>query len=130
MAIGRSGLVSTKPRHAPKAGLLHVAPVNNPVLRIERRRNRCGRCTATRRPIGPPQSWTTAGVGEIEMVDERQHRCHEALVGVEAGIRRLVGLAEPGIVGGYDAVARRHERRDHVPVQERPGRLTVKEHDG
>ena len=55
--IGRSGFRTAKSRHAMKP--LLTRPVNSPVLRITSRSTRSGLSTAHRRPIGPPQSWTT-----------------------------------------------------------------------
>jgi hypothetical protein len=46
-------------RNAHQASLILCLPVQSPVSRIAIRLTRSGFSTATRRPIGPPQSWTT-----------------------------------------------------------------------
>ena len=65
---GRSGFFSAKSRHAMKP--LLTRPVNRPVFMITRRSTRSAFSTAQRRPIGPPQSWTTTvAPREVEPVE-------------------------------------------------------------
>ena len=66
--IGRSGVRSANSRHAMKP--LLTRPVNRPVFRITSRATRSACSTAQRRPIGPPQSWTTTVTSlEVDLVE-------------------------------------------------------------
>src|SRR5437763_16647121 len=52
-----------------------------------------------------------------------------AVIGVPADVGGLVGAPKAGVIGGDAAKAGVTDRRDHLPPQERPGRLTVEEDD-
>ena len=89
-----------------------------------------GCSTATRRPIGPPQSWTTTVASRRSSSSTRAAIARRvAVVGVPADVDRLVRAAEPGQVGRDAAVARVAHRRDHLAPQERPRGLAVHEQD-
>ena len=91
-------------------------------------RSRCS--TATRSPIGPPQSCTTTvAPRRSSSSNRRQHRLRVAVVAVPADVGGLVRAPEARQVGGDAAVAGVAHRRHHLAPQERPGRLAVKEHD-
>ena len=105
-------------------------PVNRPVSRTTSRAIRSGCSTASRIPIGPPQSWTTdRGTAEVEILEKRRRQLDVAVVGVPVDVGRLVGAPEAGQVGGQAAKAGVAHRRDHLAPQERPGRLAVEEDD-
>ena len=75
-------------------------PAPIPVLRITRRETRSGRSTASRSPIGPPQSWTTTVVvTQVELVGEALDRRVVEVVRVVLDPRRLVRAAEAEVVG-------------------------------
>jgi hypothetical protein len=66
---------------------------------------------------------------QVELLDEPEDRPVMAVEREPAHVGRLVGAAEAEVVG------RHHPRgagkpRDHLPVQERPGRLAVQAEDG
>ncbi len=67
-------------------------------------------------------------LGEVELVDEPLDRVVVQVVRVVLDARRLVRAAEPVVVG-RDHATHRGERRDQLPVQERPGRLAVEQED-
>ena len=81
-----------------------------------------------RRPIGPPQSWTTTVASRrSRSVSSVRGELGVAVVGVPIEVGRLVGAAEAGVIGRDAAVARVAHRRDHLAPQVRPGRLAVEE---
>ena len=104
-------------------------PAPMPVLRMTSRATRSGCSTARRRPIGPPQSWTTTvAPRRSSSSDEPLDRLVVEVVGVVLEACGLVGAAEAEVVGRDDA-GDRGEGRDHLPVEERPARLAVEQED-
>ena len=67
-------------------------------------------------------------VAEIELVDEPLDRGVVKVVGVVLDPGRLVRATEAEVVGRDDACDS-GERRDQLPVEERPRRLAVEEED-
>ena len=68
---GEVGRASTNSRNASQASVMRWWPVNRPESMITMRFTRSGCSTATRSPIGPPQSWTTSGdVAQVELLEQ------------------------------------------------------------
>ena len=65
-------------------------------------------------------------VAQVELVGEALDRRVVEVVGVVLDPRRLVRAAEAEVVG-RDGASDTRDRRDHLAIQERPGRLAVQE---
>ena len=70
-----------------------------PVFSTTSRAIRSGCSTASRNPIGPPQSWTTSVDRGVELFGEALDDRVVRVVRVPVALRRLVGPAEAEVVG-------------------------------
>ena len=105
-------------------------PAPIPVFRITRRATRSGRSTASRKPDRPaPVLHDDRRLAQVELVGEPLDRGVVEVVGVVVDLRGLVRATEAEVVRRDDA-RHRSERRDQLPIEERPGRLAVQEQDG
>ena len=86
----------------PLLGRRAAAPM--PVFRITSLPTRSGLSTASRSPIGPPQSWTTTVTSRRSSSSTKpRDRAVVEVVGVVLDPGRLVGAAEAEVVGRDDA---------------------------
>ena len=117
-------LAEAQPRLARRRG-----PPPMPVSRMTSRSTRSACSTAKRRPIGPPQSWTTS-------VDVRAGRAppRAASIDVDVAVVRVPADDPSACPSGRSRsgrarprAVRRDDRRDDVPPEERRRRLAVQE---
>ena len=128
---GRSSVRSTKLRNAIQASFIVLVAGEQARVEHDDPGDPVGACsTATRSPIGPPQSCTTTVASRrSSSLEQRQHAVGVAVVAVPVDVDRLVRAAEARQVGSDAAIARVSHRRDHLAPQKRPRRLAVEEHD-
>ena len=66
---------------------------------------------------------------QIKLADETRQIRDVSIEAVRLLAGRFLGQAEPDHVGDDDTIACIHQRRNHIPVEESPGRITVQQQD-